>query len=279
MSFFNKKEEVIDIKLTQFGKNLLSRGRFKPKYYRFFDDDILYNCELAGFTEHQNDSEDRILENTPKLRTQHLTFPVEQAYAMEEQLISEGKRATYEQINISADPFVQERILLYPLHTQEISNEKSARLVLKSLGEEFEKQISFLETTGSGIRKNIPQITISSEYVLTEDRTDVVEPAMINSETFINLSSDEIVFADNSTLRVDGQSIIIDLEEINVPFTLDNFEVEIYEVTKRQDKDILRRIKDINEINKLFHITTDEHIEEVKDKKNNRNKQYERGEY
>ena len=43
MSFFDSKEEVIKIELTQFGKYLLSKGKFAPKYYAFFDDDIVYD--------------------------------------------------------------------------------------------------------------------------------------------------------------------------------------------------------------------------------------------
>ena len=35
MEFFDQKEEVIDVQLTQFGKHLLSKGRFKPEYYAF----------------------------------------------------------------------------------------------------------------------------------------------------------------------------------------------------------------------------------------------------
>ena len=69
MTFFNKKEDVIDIQLTQFGKDLLARGYFKPAYYQFFDDDILYDSTCAGFTESQNETEDRILLKTPKLKT------------------------------------------------------------------------------------------------------------------------------------------------------------------------------------------------------------------
>ena len=42
MSFFNKKEDVIEIQLTQYGKYLLSKGKFKPSYYAFFDDDIVF---------------------------------------------------------------------------------------------------------------------------------------------------------------------------------------------------------------------------------------------
>ena len=45
MTFFNPKEEVIDIELTPEGKKALSVGRFKPSYYLFFDDNVLYDAE------------------------------------------------------------------------------------------------------------------------------------------------------------------------------------------------------------------------------------------
>ena len=70
MEFFNKKEDVLEIKLTQYGKYLLSRGKFKPHYYAFFDDDVLYDGARAGIVEDNNDIEPRIQENTPSLRVQ-----------------------------------------------------------------------------------------------------------------------------------------------------------------------------------------------------------------
>ena len=51
MSFFDKKEEVISIELTPYGRNLLSLGKLKPSYYAFFDDDVLYNIQAAGGSE------------------------------------------------------------------------------------------------------------------------------------------------------------------------------------------------------------------------------------
>ena len=58
--FFNKKEDVIQIELTQYGKYLLSKGRFKPASYSFFDDEILYDGSYGGITENQNDTVTRI---------------------------------------------------------------------------------------------------------------------------------------------------------------------------------------------------------------------------
>ena len=70
MKFFNRKEEVIDIQLTQDGKRLLSQGRWDPVYYAFFDDDVIYDGENAGVQENQNDAETRIKE-TPRTKVQH----------------------------------------------------------------------------------------------------------------------------------------------------------------------------------------------------------------
>ena len=86
MGFFDRKEEVIEVQLTQFGKHLLSIGKFKPDQYAFFDDDILYDIkhsatgsatdsnfdskERTHISEKQNTSESRIKE-TPRIKTQY----------------------------------------------------------------------------------------------------------------------------------------------------------------------------------------------------------------
>jgi hypothetical protein len=72
MTFFNRKEEVIDIELTQYGKLLLAKGKFKPKKYAFFDDDVIYDAQYMTPTdptsvsnpiaENQNDAGTRIKE-------------------------------------------------------------------------------------------------------------------------------------------------------------------------------------------------------------------------
>ena len=67
MTFFNKKEEVIEIELTSFGKTLHSRGRLKPAYYAFFDDDVIYDGAYGSSDE---DADTRIRVNTPRRRIQ-----------------------------------------------------------------------------------------------------------------------------------------------------------------------------------------------------------------
>ena len=62
MKFLNKNEQIIDLQITSYGRRLLSMGRFRPEYYAFFDDDVLYDSQYAGFTEQQNSASTRIKE-------------------------------------------------------------------------------------------------------------------------------------------------------------------------------------------------------------------------
>ena len=72
MKFMNKKEDVLDIRMTPYGEYLLSQGRFKPEYYAFYDDNILYEPQYAGqnHSDKQRDIEPRIQEDTPQPTTQ-----------------------------------------------------------------------------------------------------------------------------------------------------------------------------------------------------------------
>ena len=66
MTFFDKKEEVMKIQLTPYGRYLLSIGKLVPHSYRFFDEDITYDSTAMGITEKQNEAHKRITEETPK---------------------------------------------------------------------------------------------------------------------------------------------------------------------------------------------------------------------
>ena len=76
MTFFDKKQDVLKIELTPYGRSLLSNGKLMPKYYAFFDDDIIYDIECLGASEEQDEIKTRLLQETPRLRPQRdLTSP------------------------------------------------------------------------------------------------------------------------------------------------------------------------------------------------------------
>ena len=72
MEFFDKKQDVINLKLTRYGRQLLSVGEFEPVYYAFSDDGIIYDTRwISGSSqpEEQWMVEKRIQEETPRLET------------------------------------------------------------------------------------------------------------------------------------------------------------------------------------------------------------------
>ena len=114
MKFLNKKEQVIDLEITPYGKSLLSMGRFKPEYYAFFDDDVLYDSQYAGAAEHQNSASVRI-RDALQLETQAYFYSAEkqvkEATAFHRLSQEEKQRTrTYglEPMDINGRPYVQD---------------------------------------------------------------------------------------------------------------------------------------------------------------------------
>jgi len=64
MEFFNRKEEVLEVIMTQKGKELFAKGNFSPTHYSFHDSDITYDNDNS---EIQNSITERINE-TPTLK-------------------------------------------------------------------------------------------------------------------------------------------------------------------------------------------------------------------
>ena len=80
MTFYDKKEDVLDIKLTPYGRHLISRGKFMPKYYSFLDEDIVYNVDkqsIDTIEERNSEVKNRILNETPSLKPMYTMNSVE----------------------------------------------------------------------------------------------------------------------------------------------------------------------------------------------------------
>ena len=90
MEFFDKKEEVIDIQLTQYGKHMLSLGKFKPTQYAFFDGDVIYDSRYASGSEKQSEIEKRIKE-VPRLKAQYVYSGIETQITKINKLVKEGE--------------------------------------------------------------------------------------------------------------------------------------------------------------------------------------------
>lgn len=220
MTFFNKKEDVLEFKLTPYGRKLLSHGKLKPEFYAFFDDDILYDSEKGGFSETNSESKNRILIETPYLRTQHVNFGVE--------------------TTLATDPIkhpgsiVLDNFMPNPIGTNSHVEKNTAGWKIISLDKEYS---DFSLTSSLPVVKidsttavsqgqpilNIPQIDLTMEFTMSLDNVD----------TFFGDYSD---LANEFDLQQEGDSFIKLEKEQGVFYFLekngflnkDSFEVEVF---------------------------------------------------
>ena len=266
MAFFDKKQEVIDIKLTPFGKGLLARGFFKPVYYRFFDDEILYNSECANILEEQNRSEERILESQ-RLKTQHLAVGVDTRFDQNQGLINSGSLKTFMEISKRQDPLIADKILKYPLERSLVNSVNAPRFSLSVHGQDIKSSNNDIEV--EGITIPVPQLQMTASYTIIENRLEQIKESelenlnLADSERYIDLSSDKIQFLDKTYLKIDGQDIIIDIEELDAEYGLDNFEIEIFEILEEGTKRKIIKLDEEKEVKKYFDIKTDSMVPEL----------------
>lgn len=276
MAFKNKREEVLDIKLTQFGKNLLSRGAFKPEFYRFFDDGVIYDRKYAGLSEPQNDIEDRIKTDL-QLDTQYLVKGIETRFDAETEKIKTGEREIFLEIKRDIDPIEKEKLLQFPLANCTLGSQDMPYFSLLAHTTDIQNSASVQYLTQSGIQTKIPQIELLPSYNVTLDNTQQIDDpgTLYDSETYLDLTSMKVEFIDKTFIEVDPEHFAISLDEFNVPYTKENFDLELYEIIDEKDESgVVTETKIVaitnpEEIFELFEINTDEDAESVSEKRRN----------
>ena len=225
MSFFNKKEEVLQLKLTQYGKYLLSRGELIPKYYAFFDEAVLYDSQHAGFEEQQNNIEPRIQENTPANKTQHIFSGAE----------TNIKKLTF---NIATQMKHWEKNLPYPQNTADrhyslgatpigtsnLGTEKAPAFNVNFLINEMSS--SYQHSTGSHQILNIPQLNVDVAYETAISFT----ADQVAGSSFRGLGGLELgtSFEDGTSIVITEDHILLEIDEANTPYSSKNFDIEVF---------------------------------------------------
>lgn len=265
MAFFNKKEEVIDIQLTQYGKHLLSKGEFRPVSYAFFDDNILYDSTYAGLsTEAQNSIEPRIQEDTPALKTQYIYYGAETEILR----IANEIRGTNGAVP-SMQPVADKHYALSaPLGTSALHTDKMPSWQIRYFAAELNDSIQYV--TGAHPTMKIPQLSSTVTYK-TEvyDRNSLPPDAAASGQGFgtslnqgITSESEYImqsdIFQDGTYFVTRGDQLLIEIDEKNTDFFKENFDIEVFVVeevdvtgsvrtpsmgSKKNKKEILRPLK------------------------------------
>jgi|2_EtaG_2_1085320.scaffolds.fasta_scaffold00764_5 hypothetical protein len=226
MEFFNKKEEVIDLQITQFGRHLMSKGKFKPVYYSFFDDNILYNSENAGISEVQNESEERI-RDTQTCRPQISFSSLEKEFGNSYNLILSGKeKAGSPALQPTAE---RNYALTQPLGASDINSEYSPSWSIQFLNGHLSSSAghqTITEKTGGKNNILTPQLNCFMK-VLTIKLDDAGDDITTYLDEF-----EEGTILTNTAVTSTEESLFFLLKatESNGFFQKKNFDVELYEI-------------------------------------------------
>ena len=226
MEFFNKKEEVLEVKLTNYGKDRLAAGQLNPTYYAFFDDDILYDTTAAGFSEDQNNAEGRIQSDTPKLKLISTREGAETRVTRFINQVSSSFNATIG--GHTSDPannvsIFQEqpygdkgKLDAYPLGRSSLNKTHAPAWQMQilsnptaSVGQSFLNEDDFIQP--------IPQIDITIDYETTFKEGPITPDSITG-----------YLGSSNIFLALKENYLMVEIKEENTPFEKENFEIEIF---------------------------------------------------
>lgn len=224
MSFIDNKEEVVVIELTPHGKRLMRDGKFKPAFYSFEDEGIIYDSLYADLTENQSDVEGRILNESI------VTDPLPVTYGIETKFSRKSNVATQ---NENDRTYLAS---LYSLGTSELKNQYAPAWEVDVLRGEITGSYAYItgSATGSIWDVPIPQITLATPEVnlnIINGVTDVLLEKLDLGGLIQGLDY-EIIDDDNVIIEVSDDYILIELDEINSVFKNENFDVEVFLVER-----------------------------------------------
>jgi len=258
MEFFNPKEDVLDLQLTQYGKRLLKAGKFKPKTYAFYDDDILYDKKYASGShnqgqndnqfELQNDSEPRIQEETPRTKVQYNFSGIESNIgAMDDQ----GIETPSIQLNVERD-----YCLGVPMGNSDLNSDYAPSWKLSYLYGELSGSTAFITGSNHGTLR-IPQLESTIEYEAYVTSYNSLGELKKNNipqdlQPIVELSEPDISWqdggtgddetgispnaaADKSLMQVIPDFLLLEVAENNVEFLRENFEIEVFMLENHKD--------------------------------------------
>ena len=263
MTFFDRKEEVLDIQLTPYGRYLLSLGEWNQSFYAFFDDDITYDSEYGNNPEDQNDVEVRIKENTPRLHNQVVFRDV----------ADKAKLTLHHEKILLQDFYEREYSLNSVLGIADYYSNNSPAWDIDLLkGKQSDSQLTY---SGSGPVFNIPQINVDN--VRYTKIVGDLGPNVGPDPTFDESLRDIIEFAD-TYIEIREDFILLEINEENSTFQKDNFEIELFEVLDAKTEDRAGNItenlrplrfntmpfgKEAEHVDYYFNIDVDEEIDEA----------------
>jgi hypothetical protein len=213
MPFFNKKEDVINIELTSYGKKLLAEGKFNPTSYSFEDDTVYYDANFVKTTEDQNCIQDRIQEN--------VSLQTFNALGIETNILKNKKLHGYQQMNQYNEDYH------LSLGNSAINSLYVPAWDVKVLYGEIGEIVTYI--TGSTTFLNVPQLSSSIIYKTHIEQGITPElGAEIDAPRLLDVGVEKI-YPDGSFIDMEEDFLLLEIDELNTDFEKENFEIEVFQ--------------------------------------------------
>lgn len=234
MVFYNKKEEVIEVRLTSFGKTLYSKGKLKPAYYAFFDDDVIYDSAYGSAA---GDVDERIKE-TPRSKAQYGYSTVGDTK------LSRTEESTFDDQNMikSLHPGTRKSVLFEeqkrkdsknPIGTSGNETQYYPAWQSYMLQGEIEASKAYIDMTATDVVINIPQIDVKQRTFTSKAIKGTDDNSSVYGYTFPDGSSVTLEEGDDS-------EFLLFLKEKNASSDNKNFSIEVFEIEEQGDNEFLR---------------------------------------
>jgi hypothetical protein len=268
--FFDDKEEVMTIELTEWGKYLYSVGKFKPKYYAFSDDEVLYDGSYAGLSsEEQKDIEDRVMNNTPYLKP-HVRLTEAKGYYQEYNSATDPNSQVYQDPLDSmtlVDTKIENKVDLLLLKNSRYSQatKELRHLVLNKIGSvrttsqdypafDLTMLRSRISSSANSMSSSygylkIPQIDIELKNILTIVPSGSVFISRLDENTSnravlgVNAPKESVIFEDGSKLYLENNFLALDLYQNGVQYKTKNFTVEVFQYSTGSNSYDMKKLK------------------------------------
>ena len=244
MSLFDSKQEVFDIELTSHGKKVLSKGKFSPKYYAFFDDDVIYDVSYANVTESSNATADlRIRKQTPYMKSNYSLAGAEVKFRGENQETTIQNRVL---------DYETENLLKYALGTSQVGNQTGSYFDINffegSILTASNGGITRIFPNGTVVTKDAPVITLEELEIRPEIRV-LPDPSLSIPPELIDADSQDIpnvspILEDGTYVYTEMERLLIAVDENNTEASYSNFEIQVYKkITAPSGEEDLIKLK------------------------------------
>ena len=223
----DKKEQVFDLEITPHGKYLLSTGEFKPVYYGFYDDNVLYDGEYAGITEAQSQIQQRIKEETVYLGTLTRQDSADDAVNTEVLNPNSTDYNDYFGTDFGASLYQpQKTVLRNELGDAYLEGNTNVAPAWKAVA--MSGRINTVTEKDTRNNIDVPQINLTMSYTLETEEFDAI--GAFDRESVNSFVMTSKVFADGKVVSLKGDDLMIYLEENNTALLTENFDIEVFEI-------------------------------------------------